>query len=101
MATIEMWSIKCITLVAGWLLLSPICHLHQDYHNRILLGMRQRMRGSQLDGFLQAWTNFPPYSMIHIHINRGYMMAMLFYEVSLPGFQACSHQTVPPWNLRS
>ena len=64
MATIglwtEMWSIKYIALVAGWLLLPPVCHLHQDYHNRILLGMRQRMRGSQLDGFLQAWTNFPP-----------------------------------------
>ena len=60
MATIEMWLIKYMTLVAGWLLLPPICHLYQDYHNRILLGMRQRMRGSQLDGFLQAWTNFPP-----------------------------------------
>ena len=48
MATIgmwtEMWSIKYMALVAGWLLLPPVCHLHQDYHNRILLGMRQRMR---------------------------------------------------------
>ena len=56
----NVWSIKYMTLVAGWLLLPPICHLHQDYQNRILHGMRQRMRGSQLDGFLQAWTNFPP-----------------------------------------
>ena len=34
MATIgmwtEMWSIKYMALVAGWLLLPPVCHLHQQ-----------------------------------------------------------------------
>ena len=56
MATIgmwtEMWSIKYMALVAGWLLLPPVCHLHQDYHYRILVGMRQRMRGrSWMDSY--------------------------------------------------
>ena len=81
MAMIAMRSIKYI--MVDWLVLSLICHLCQEYHNKILLGMREIMRGSQLDALLQAWTNF---SMIYIDMNWDYMIAKLFYEVScFPG----------------
>ena len=105
MTTIAIWSIKYIIRKADWLVLSPICHLHdtrdqslqgyyvsllglswtsdpgylhEDYHNRISLGMTKI--GWQLNGFLQA-LDIPPY-----------LIAILFYEVSLPGFQAYSYE---------
>ena len=94
MATIAMWSIKYIIL-AGWLagIVSNLPSLSKLPQQNFAWYKRENER------IAARWicTSLDKFIMIYIDIYRAYMIAMLFlYEVSLPGFQACPHQKVPP-----